>query len=75
MRVHPAILATTLVLVPLEAEACRTFDEPTLADVAFADLAVVGTIADSRIVLNEAERDRMKIDPATITKLLEPSSP
>jgi hypothetical protein len=52
-----ALSATAFAIAyPASSQACRTYVQPTLSDVRFADVVVVGRVTDYRIVRNEAAR-------------------
>lgn len=59
------VVATTLLAsaLPAASQACRVRVPPTLEDVRFADVVVVGRVTNYRIVRDEAFRRRMLASP------------
>jgi hypothetical protein len=48
---------------PTASQACRMYVQPTLEDIRFADLVVVGRVSDYRIIRDEEFRRRMLATP------------
>jgi len=54
----------TAVFLPGSAQACRLYVSPRLEDVSYADVVVIGRIADYRIIRDQAFRSRMLALPS-----------
>ena len=58
-----AAAAASAGLVPASAQGCRMYVSPTLEDVRYADVVVVGRISHYRIIRDQAFRRRMLASP------------